>query len=118
MYVCAGFAYQGSKYIEYFSTGVLRPPIGIYFPKVNESGTIGVAAMNLTNIIGDWIGVVVVSIFDMLIYFVFANTVLASTVIQRNIRDFGAALKRSEISPIEIKKKVLEIVRIHLEYNE
>lgn len=118
MYVCAGFAYQGSKYLEYFSTGVLRPPIGIYFPKVNESGTLGVAAMNLTNIIGDWIGVIVVSTFDMLIYFVFANIVLASTVIQREIRAFELALKSSEMPPDEIKKRLLEIVHIHLDYNE
>lgn len=118
MYFCAGSSYQASKFLDYLFTGILKPPLGIYFPKVYEFGKLGVIAMNLTNIIGVWVCVVSVSIFDTLIYFVFANIVLASSVVQRKLYDFESQLESTRMSSKEIKLELLRIINNDLKYNK
>lgn len=107
------FFYQIPKFVEYLMTGVLDPPIGVYFPKA-----IGALFTNSINVAGAYSAGSVLIPIDLIIFLVFANITLNSTVIQREIKAWEVILKGAESNERQIKRKVFDIIQMHTTHNE
>lgn len=110
--------YQLPKLYQYLITGDLEPTIGVYFPKMDQLGLLGAIFTNAFNIGAAYAAGSVLIPIDMIIYLVFANIMLSSAMIQREVEEWRMVLEIPDSSEQEIKRKAAEIIQMHQVYNE
>lgn len=112
------FGYQAPKVYEYLITGDLIPTLGVYFPKMDQFDWLCVIFTNTFNVGAAYATISVVIAIDMMIYLVFANVMLSSTVIRREIDKWKMVLEDPESTKEQMKRKAVEIIQMHQIYNE
>lgn len=117
MYAMAGSFYQLPKVYLYFTTGVITPTMGVYYPTINGLEEFCAAFTQLLNVGGCIATGMVGTAIDSLVYMVFANIPMISTIIERDLDELNV-LGVQKSSPKEMKLKLLKIVKMHLDYNE
>lgn len=116
-YVAVVLVFQGSAYCVGFISGDLKPINSIYFPLLDQMGKFGSILTHLTNIVNMDTSLATLIPFEMITYLVFANIMLSSSVIKREIDDFRVILESPETTEHEIKRKLFQIIRMQHTHN-
>lgn len=118
LYFSVIFLYEIPSVFEYFKTGILKPPLGIYFPNVNGPGGGGMGILIIYNFVVPFFSVSCLCAFDTLILIVFANVSMVPTIIIRHLDDLKNALKKSNRCLHEINGRLVQIILMHKMYNQ
>lgn len=113
-----GSLYVVMAYYEGFMLGNVTPPAHIYFPIVDQIGMFGIILTHLLNTVYMYGGGTFLIPFEILTYLVFANFTLSSTVIRKDLKDLKVALENPKTTEVKIRRKFLEIIKSHRQYNE
>lgn len=98
--------------------GEIRPSLEVHFPKVDENTTAGLAFLIVYNIIFGAGGLFIVCVYDLLVFIIFANMFMVSSVIIGHLNELKDALLDPECQLLEAKKRLLNIILMHMKYNE
>lgn len=110
--------FQSFKVVIYFATGVLEPSAGIYFPMLNGYEELSIVLMHILNVVSAQVCIIIHSVFDPIVYLIFANVMMVPTVIKRDVQELKIALEKSETTRDQIKLRLVQIIQMHLSYRE
>lgn len=119
-YIFLATLFQLPTIIDIFTKDIIRPSASIHLPGVNESDTIQMIALLLINVMAIALVLIIFYASETFTYIIFLTIPMLSTIIQRQINDFKNELKCKKKAgnfPL-IKKQLIEIIEIQLEYNE
>lgn len=101
----------------YLWTGEKVPPLRIYAPGMDENTTDGFIILNLFNISILVLTVYVIFPVDLLTINIFTNLSMVSTILIKRLKEFQGSLLRNELTPIDIKRKLLTIIIMYNQYD-
>lgn len=104
---------------ESLVTGTKRQTMNVYFPCIQQSKYYDelYALQTIFNYLMSAISFITIPPSDMFFFFVFANISFVSTVICRQIDEFEERLDNHVLTKLEIKKRFLQYLHMHQEYN-
>lgn len=105
--------------IEYFLNDQLRPCVDIHLPLVLEEYRVIYAFVILYNY-AILIGVLfTIFVLDSLLYFIFINIPLMSTIIIEQLNELQIFLEETDdYSPKVVKFRLMQIIMMHKKFNE
>lgn len=118
LYFSVIFLYEIPSVLEYFKTGILKPPLGIYFPNVNGPAGGGNGTLIVYNFVVPFFSVSCLCAFDTLILIAFTNVSMVPTIIIRDLDELKNVLKKSNRSVREINCRLIQIILMHKMYNQ
>lgn len=118
LYFSIIFLYEIPAIVEYFKTGILKPPLGIYFPNVNGAGGGGMGTIIIYNFLVPFFSVSCLCAFDILILVVFTNISMLPTIFIRQLDDFKNVLEMCNRPLHEINYRLCQIISMHKLYNQ
>lgn len=91
----------------------------LILPDINELDVIDLSVLLLINITLINVGVIILSAYDPFVYLIFSTIPMYSTIIQREINDLTDELKveKTDNNSLQIKKQLIKIINMQLEYN-
>lgn len=117
-YLATCVLYQLPKFYKYFVSGVMEPSFGIYFPMYDGFEGVTLVAMHLFNFCGIWMAAFMAGLHDVIISAAFANIMMNSTIIKRDLKDLKVTLERNDSSRDEIKSRFLKVMQVHMNFKE
>lgn len=117
-YVSLGILYQLPSIFKCHHIKNCEPSMGVYLPGMSYLENYGLALQAFHNIVISLLDILIFTAFEMLIYIVFTNMLLISTIIVRELGDLRMALEKPDTSEYEIQCRLLKIIQMHKKYNE
>lgn len=100
------------------SMGQIRPSLEVHFPKIDENTTSGLAFLIVFNILIGAGGLFIVCSYDLLLFIIFANMLMVSSIIIGHLNELKDALLDPKCQTLEAKTRLLNIILMHKKYNE
>lgn len=117
-YVSLGVLYQLPSIFKCVHIEHCEPSMGVHLPGMKYLGNYGLAFQAFHNMVISLLDILIFTAFEMLIYIVFTNLLMISTIIVRELGDLRMALEKHETSEYEIKCRLFKIIQMHEKYNE
>lgn len=104
--------------LESALTGTLVPPLRIYFPGVDAGFSVGFAFVILYNYVVLIVGLLVIGGYNSLLFFIFANIPMVSSVIIGHLDDLKDVLLVPNYKLCNVKRRLFNIILMHNKYIE
>lgn len=111
------FVFQIMLVMEAFYTGQMVPP-RIYFPGIDEKTIGGLSTLIAFNYMVFLCGYVVIISYNLLIFLIFANVPLVSSVITGHMDELTEVLMDPDCHLHEVKCRALTIILMHQKFKE
>lgn len=117
MYSACNILIGSASVVESVYTGELKPPFMIYAPSIYGEAELYIdVPMFVANVASILCAVVVLCSYDILIHMTFFNMPLLATIIVVEINEFQETLNEGHLDRIDVKKKLLRVIRMQEEY--
>lgn len=118
MYGGLYFVFQIMLVLEAIYTGQIVPPLRIYIPGIDEQTVAGLSTLIVFNYMVFLCGYVIVISYNLLIFFIFANIPLVSSVIAGHVDELSEALMDPDCHLQEVNCRLLAIISMHQKFKE
>lgn len=117
-YVTLGVLYQLPSIYKCIDIEECVPSMGVYLPGMSYFGNAGLAFQAIHNVIISLLDILIFTAFESLIYVVFWNILMLSTIIARELKYLKEILERHDTFEYEVKSRLIKLIQMHMKYNE
>lgn len=117
VYIGVALFYQIPTYMHLAITGDFAPPLGIYLPGLGTEKWTHCLILLLFNFAPLLVCISCLVAFDAFVYIIFNNMFMVSKIITSDIDEFGMMLSNKSIAEKEMKRRLISIIQLHVDYN-